>query len=187
MGHRNTTVAATPGSTGRSAFALVPILPVGYVWHARSITRRCARAGLEGSGSRSWPGHLGQGAVRGRPVLVSLGPRAVLGRPPPGRPKQVHRRARQVDDLARAQPEVIGGGAKEQKQDHPTQKPVPSTGRRSPTTSGRDEAGVRAVPGVGHDVWRPSASAAAALPWRSTRVTSRSRSNAGTRSPGRRR
>ncbi len=53
-GHRNTTLSGDTRVTGAMAFALVPSLEVGYVWHAESTPRRW-RSGSNGSASRSPP------------------------------------------------------------------------------------------------------------------------------------
>ena len=46
------------------AFALVPSLEVGYVWHAGVHAARGGRGSARGSASRSRPGDLGQGPLR---------------------------------------------------------------------------------------------------------------------------
>ncbi len=81
-GHRNTTVSGDTRVDWSDAFALVPSLQVGYVWHA-GVHAASRRRGTRPNRLRDrQPGDLGQGPVRDRPLLVPLGPRALLGRPP---------------------------------------------------------------------------------------------------------
>jgi len=123
-GHRNTTVSGDTQVDWSAAFALVPSLSVGYVWHAGVHAAEVA-AGLIGIGfeivsqviwdkglfamGRSWYhwGHEPCWVVR-QPGIPNL----FLG----GRDQSTIWRA--------PSPKMIMGGSDEEKLDHPTQKPV---------------------------------------------------------------
>jgi hypothetical protein len=123
-GHRNTTVSGDTRIDWSAAFALVPSLTVGYVWHAGVYASEVA-AGLIGIGfeiasqviwdkglfamSRGWYhwGHEPCWVVR-RPGVANL-----------------FSGERDQSTVWRApSPKMIMGGSDEEKLDHPTQKPV---------------------------------------------------------------
>ena len=123
-GHRNTTLSGDTRVDWSEAFALVPSLRVGYVWHAGVHAAEVA-AGLQKIGfeivqqvvwdkglfaiGRSWYhwGHEPCWVVRKRDATV-----AFLG-------------TRDQSTVWRApSPKMIMGGSAEEKLDHPTQKPA---------------------------------------------------------------
>ena len=123
-GHRNVTLSGDTRVDWSEAFALVPSLQVGYVWHAGVFAAEVA-AGLERIGfeiasqviwdkglfamSRGWYhwGHEPCWVVR-RPGV----PHLFAG-------------SRDQSTVWRApSPKMIMGGSEEEKQDHPAQKPV---------------------------------------------------------------
>ena len=95
-GHQNTTLSGDTRVDWSDAYALVPTLEVGYVWHAGVYAGRGRRRPRADRLRDRVPGDLGQGPLRDEPGLVPLGPRALLGRPQAGRPQPVPRRARPV-------------------------------------------------------------------------------------------
>ncbi len=124
-GHRNTTLSGDTRADWSEAFALVPSLSVGYVWHAGVHAAQVA-AGLEAIGfeivsqiiwdkgifamGRSWYhwGHEPCWAVRR-----------------PGVPNLFTGTDRTQSTVWRApSPKMLMGGSKETKYDHPAQKPV---------------------------------------------------------------
>jgi DNA modification methylase len=123
-GHRNTSVSGDTRADWAEAFALVPSLTVGYVWHADKHTGTVA-AGLQRIGfelvclvvwdkgqfamGRSWYdwGHEPCWVVRrARSKAKFLGPRdqSTVWRAP--------------------SPKMIMAGSAERKEDHPAQKPL---------------------------------------------------------------
>lgn len=72
-GHRNTAFSGDTRVDWSEAFALLPSLAVGYVWHAGvhagEVASGLERIGIETAG----PGDLGQGTVRDGQELVPLG------------------------------------------------------------------------------------------------------------------
>ncbi len=123
-GHRNTTVSGDTRVDWSEAFALVPSLRVGYVWHAGVHAAEVAH-GLEQIGfeiaaqviwdkglfamGRSWYhwGHEPCWVIR-RPGVAHL-----------------FHGSRDQSTIWRApSPKMIMAGSEEQKQDHPAQKPV---------------------------------------------------------------
>jgi DNA methylase len=123
-GHRNTTLSGDTRVDWSEAFALVPSLQVGYVWHAGVHAGEVA-AGLERIGfeivsqviwdkglfamGRSWYhwGHEPCWVVR-KPGIAHL----------------FHGQRDQSTIWRVPSPKMIMGGSSEEKQDHPTQKPV---------------------------------------------------------------
>ena len=125
VGHRNTTLSGDTRADWSEAFALVPSLQVGYVWHAGVHATEVA-LGLERIGfeivsqiiwdkgifamGRSWYhwGHEPCWAVRR-----------------PGVPNLFVGRDRTQSTIWRApSPKMLMGGSKEAKYDHPAQKPA---------------------------------------------------------------
>lgn len=123
-GHRNTTLSGDTRTDWSAAYALVPSLEVGYVWHAGVFAAQVA-AGLLGIGfeiasqviwdkglfamSRGWYhwGHEPCWVVR-KPGVANL----YIG-------------TRNQSTVWRASsPKMIMGGSDEEKMDHPAQKPV---------------------------------------------------------------
>jgi len=123
-GHRNTTVSGDTRVDWSEAFALVPSLQVGYVWHAGVYAAEVA-AGLERIGfeiasqviwdkglfamSRGWY-HWGH-----EPCWVIR---------KPGIPNLFHGSRDQSTVWRAPSPKMIMAGSQEEKQDHPAQKPV---------------------------------------------------------------
>jgi DNA modification methylase len=123
-GHRNTTVSGDTRVDWSAAFALVPSLQVGYVWHA-GVYAAAVAAGLERIGfeiasqviwdkglfamSRGWY-HWGH-----EPCWVI---------PRPGIPNLFHGSRDQSTVWRAPSPKMIMAGSEEEKQDHPAQKPV---------------------------------------------------------------
>ena len=123
-GHRNTTVSGDTRVDWSEAFALVPSLRVGYVWHAGVYAAEVA-AGLERIGfeiasqviwdkglfamSRGWY-HWGH-----EPCWVIR---------KPGIPNLFHGSRDQSTVWRAPSPKMIMAGSEEEKQDHPAQKPV---------------------------------------------------------------
>ena len=104
-GHRNTTLSGDTRVDWCEAFALVPSLTVGYVWHAGVHAAEVA-AGLERIGFEIvtqviWD----KGLFAIGPLLVPLEPRALLGRPQDGRQGALPGLARPGHDLAGPQPQ----------------------------------------------------------------------------------
>ena len=123
-GHRNTTVSGDTRVDWSEAFALVPSLRVGYVWHA-GVYAAAVAAGLERIGfeiasqviwdkglfamSRGWY-HWGH-----EPCWVIR---------KPGIPNLFHGSRDQSTIWRAPSPKMIMAGSEEEKQDHPAQKPV---------------------------------------------------------------
>ena len=123
-GHRNTTVSGDTRVDWSEAFALVPSLTVGYVWHAGVHAAEVA-VGLERIGFEiASPGDLGQGALRDGPLLVPLGHEPCWVVRKPGIPHLFHGSRDQSTVWRAPSPKMIMGGSDEEKQDHPAQKPV---------------------------------------------------------------
>ncbi len=153
-GHRNTTLSGDTRVDWSDAYALVP-KPRGRLRLARRRIRRRSRgrSGADRLRDRV-AGDLGQGPVRDGPVLVSLGPRAVLGDPQAGRPQSLPRRPPSEHDLAGAQPEDDHGRLDRgevrpsgPKAGGPVRDPDPQSPR-----GGR--GGLRRIPGLRHDPHR---------------------------------
>jgi DNA modification methylase len=122
-GHRNTTISSDTRADWSEAFALVPSLQVGYVWHASKFTREVL------------DGLLRIGFLRHQQIIWNKG-RAVLTRTPywfahePAwfvRKKNApwYGKAGENSTIWEvASPKFIMGGSDEEKFDHPTQKPL---------------------------------------------------------------
>ncbi len=84
-GHRHTSISGDTRVDWSEAFALVPSLTVGYVWHAgvhaAEVAQGLERIGFEIVAQVIWDKDL----VRDRTLLVPLEPRALLGRAEAGR------------------------------------------------------------------------------------------------------
>ena len=123
-GHRNTSISMDTRADWSEAFALVPSLQVGYVWyasiHTLEVLSGLERIGFELAGQVIWD--------KG---LFSIGrswyhwnhePCVVVRRP--GVPNLFIGERDQATIWRAPSPKRIGGGSKETKEDHPTQKPV---------------------------------------------------------------
>ena len=178
-GHRNTTVSGDTRVDWSDAFALVPSLTVGYVWHAGVHAAEVAvglqRIGFEIASQVIWDKGL---FAMGRSWYHWAHEPCWVVRKP-GDPAPVPRQPRPVDGLAGAQPEDDHGrlrrgeaGPPGPEAGPPLRDPDPQPPRpaRRSTTRSRVPAPASSPP-------RPSAGAATG--WRSTRSTSRSRSSAG--------
>jgi hypothetical protein len=101
-GGRNTTISGDTRVDWSEAFALVPSLAVGYIWHAgvhaAEVAEGLQRIGFENRCS----GDLGQGPLRDGSLLVSLEPRALLGGEKEGRQGPLPRNKGPGHDLASA-------------------------------------------------------------------------------------
>lgn len=150
-GHRNTTLSGDTRVDWSEAFALVPSLKVGYVWHAgvhaAAVADGLVRIGFEMVSQVIW----GQGPLRPGPLLVPLAPRALLGGAQAGVEGALPGRAQPVHRLGSAQPQDdhvgLQGG-----QGGPPRAEAGDPGRdahRQPPQGGR--GGVRPLRGLGHD------------------------------------
>lgn len=122
-GHQNTTISSDTRADWSEAFALVPSLEVGYVWHASKFTREVL------------DGLLRIGFLHHQQIIWNKG-RAVLTRTPywfahePAwfvRKKNAawYGKAGENSTVWEvASPKFIMGGSDEEKFDHPTQKPL---------------------------------------------------------------
>ena len=172
-GHRNTTLSGDTRVDWSEAFALVPSLVVGYVWHAGVHAGEVA-AGLERIGfeivsqviwdkglfaiGRSWY-HWGH-----EPCLVIR---------KPGVPHLFVGERDQGTIWRVPSPKMIMGGSTEEKQDHPTQKPVllaeiPIRNHLRPARWCTTRSSARAPRSS-----RPRPSAGPVTAWRSSRASSR--------------
>ena len=123
-GHRNTSISMDTRADWSEAFALVPSLQVGYVWYA-SIHTLEVLSGLQTIGFE-----LASQIIWDK-GLFSVGrswyhwvhePCVVVRRP--GVPNLFIGERDQSTIWRAPSPKRIGGGSKETKEDHPTQKPV---------------------------------------------------------------
>jgi DNA modification methylase len=123
-GHRHTTISGDVRADWSEAFALVPSLQVGYVWYASAHTLEVLQ-GLLAIGFE-----LAQQIIWDK-GLFSIGrswyhwahePCFVVRRP--GRPNLFIGEHDQATIWRAPSPKRIGSGSTEEKQDHPTQKPV---------------------------------------------------------------
>jgi DNA modification methylase len=123
-GHRQTSISRDVRADWSAAFALVPSLQVGYVWYASAHTQEVLSGllaiGFELASQIIWD--------KG---LFSIGrswyhwahePCFVVRRP--GVPNLFIGTSDQATIWRAPSPKRIGGGSTEQKEDHPTQKPV---------------------------------------------------------------
>ncbi len=123
-GHRHTSISGDVRADWSEAFALVPSLQVGYVWYASAHTLEVLQ-GLLGIGFE-----LAQQIIWDK-GLFSIGrswyhwahePCLVVRKP--GVPNLFIGEHDQATIWRAPSPKRIGSGSKEQKEDHPTQKPV---------------------------------------------------------------
>jgi hypothetical protein len=123
-GHRHTTISGDVRADWSEAFALVPSLEVGYVWYASAHTQEVLQ-GLLDIGFE-----LAQQIIWDK-GLFSIGrswyhwahePCFVVRKP--GVPNLFIGERDQATIWRAPSPKRIGSGSKEEKQDHPTQKPV---------------------------------------------------------------
>jgi DNA modification methylase len=123
-GHRNTRISMDTRADWSEAYALVPSLQVGYVWYASAHT-------LEVLGGLLNIGFELVGQIIWDKGLFSVGrswyhwnhePCAVVRKP--GVPNLFIGERDQATIWRAPSPKRIGGGSKERKEDHPTQKPV---------------------------------------------------------------
>jgi len=124
QGHRNTTLSGDTRVDWSEAFALVPSLTVGYVWHA-GVHAAAVAAGLQAIGFEIvaqviWD--KGLFAIGRSWYHWNHEPCWVVRRPGA---KVPFRGSRDQATIWRVpSPKMIMGGSTEQKQDHPTQKPL---------------------------------------------------------------
>jgi hypothetical protein len=123
-GHQNTTLSGDTRVDWSDAYALVPSLEVGYVWHAgvhaAEVAAGLARIGFEIASQVIWDKGL---------FAMSRGwyhwghePCWVVRKP--GVPNLFHGECDQSTVWRAPSPKMIMGGSTEEKQDHPAQKPV---------------------------------------------------------------
>jgi DNA modification methylase len=122
-GHWNTTICSDTRADWSEAFALVPSLQVGYVWHASKFTREVL------------DGLLRIGFLHHQQIIWNKG-RAVLTRTPywfahepawfvrKKNPPWYGKAGENSTIWEVASPKFIMGGSDEEKFDHPTQKPL---------------------------------------------------------------
>ena len=123
-GHRNTSISMDTRADWSEAFALVPSLQVGYVWYASIHTLEVIQGllgiGFELAGQIIWD--KGLFSVGRSWYHWAHEPCVVVRRP--GVPHLFIGERDQSTIWRAPSPKRIGGGSKETKEDHPTQKPV---------------------------------------------------------------
>jgi hypothetical protein len=123
-GHRNTTVSGDTRVDWSEAFALVPSLTVGYVWHAgvhaAEVALGLERIGFEVVSQVIWDKGL---FVMGRSWYHWAHEPCWVVRKP-GVPHLFHGSRDQSTIWRAPSPKMIMAGSDEEKQDHPAQKPV---------------------------------------------------------------
>jgi hypothetical protein len=123
-GHRNTTLSGDTRVDWSEAFALVPSLQVGYVWHAGvhagEVAAGLVRIGFEIVSQVIWDKGL---FAMGR-SWYHWGHEPCWVVRKPGIPHLFHGERDQGTIWRVPSPKMIMGGSSEEKQDHPTQKPV---------------------------------------------------------------
>jgi DNA modification methylase len=123
-GHRNTSISMDVRADWSEAFALVPSLQVGYVWyasiHTLEVLAGLERIGFELAGQIIWD--KGLFSVGRSWYHWNHEPCVVVRRP--GVPNLFIGERDQATIWRAPSPKRIGGGSKETKEDHPTQKPV---------------------------------------------------------------
>jgi hypothetical protein len=123
-GHRNTSISMDVRADWSEAFALVPSLRVGYVWyasiHTLEVLSGLERIGFELAGQIIWD--KGLFSVGRSWYHWAHEPCVVVRRP--GVPNLFIGERDQSTIWRAPSPKRIGGGSKEHKEDHPTQKPV---------------------------------------------------------------
>jgi DNA methylase len=124
VGHRNTSISMDVRADWSEAYALVPSLQVGYVWyasiHTLEVLSGLERIGFELAGQIIWD--KGLFSVGRSWYHWNHEPCVVVRRP--GVPNLFIGERDQPTIWRAPSPKRIGGGSKEQKEDHPTQKPV---------------------------------------------------------------
>ncbi len=124
VGHRNTTVSGDTRVDWSDAFALVPSLTVGYVWHAGVHAAEVAvglrRIGFEIVSQVIWD--KGPFAMGRSWYHWAHEPCWVVRKP--GIAHLFHGSRDQSTIWRAPSPKMIMGGSDEEKQDHPAQKPV---------------------------------------------------------------
>ncbi len=123
-GHRNTTLSGDTRVDWSEAFALVPSLAVGYVWHAgvhaAEVAEGLVRIGFEIAQQIIWDKGL---FAMGRSWYHwAHEPCWVVRRP--GVPNLFHGERNQATIWRAPSPKMIMSGSTEEKEDHPTQKPI---------------------------------------------------------------
>lgn len=123
-GHRNTSISMDTRADWSEAYALVPSLQVGYVWyasiHTLEVLSGLERIGFELAGQIIWDKGL---FSVGRSWYHWAHEPCVVARRP-GVPHLFIGERDQSTIWRAPSPKRIGGGSKERKEDHPTQKPV---------------------------------------------------------------
>lgn len=123
-GHRNTSISMDVRADWSEAYTLVPSLQVGYVWyasiHTLEVLSGLERIGFELAGQIIWD--KGLFSVGRSWYHWAHEPCVVVRRP--GVPNLFIGERDQATIWRAPSPKRIGGGSKEQKEDHPTQKPV---------------------------------------------------------------
>jgi hypothetical protein len=123
-GHRNTSISMDTRADWSEAFALVPSLRVGYVWYASVHTLEVLQGlldiGFEVASQIIWD--KGLFSVGRSWYHWAHEPCVVVRRP--GVPNLFIGERDQATIWRAPSPKRIGGGSKEHKEDHPTQKPV---------------------------------------------------------------
>jgi DNA modification methylase len=123
-GHRNTSISIDVRADWSEAYALVPSLQVGYVWyasiHTLEVLSGLERIGFELAGQIIWD--KGLFSVGRSWYHWAHEPCVVVRRP--GVPNLFIGERDQATIWRAPSPKRIGGGSKEHKEDHPTQKPV---------------------------------------------------------------
>jgi hypothetical protein len=123
-GHRNTSISMDVRADWSEAYALVPSLQVGYVWyasvHTLEVLSGLERIGFELAGQIIWD--KGLFSVGRSWYHWAHEPCVVVRRP--GVPNLFIGERDQATIWRAPSPKRIGGGSKETKEDHPTQKPV---------------------------------------------------------------
>jgi DNA modification methylase len=123
-GHRNTSISMDTRADWSEAFALVPSLQVGYVWyasvHTLEVLQGLLAIGFEVASQIIWDKGL---FSVGRSWYHWAHEPCVVVRKP-GVPNLFIGERDQATIWRAPSPKRIGGGSKEHKEDHPTQKPV---------------------------------------------------------------
>jgi hypothetical protein len=123
-GHRNTSISMDTRADWSEAYALVPSLQVGYVWyasvHTLEVLQGLLAIGFELAGQIIWD--KGLFSVGRSWYHWAHEPCVVVRRP--GVPNLFIGERDQATIWRAPSPKRIGGGSKERKEDHPTQKPV---------------------------------------------------------------
>jgi DNA modification methylase len=122
-GHRNTTISSDTRADWSEAFALVPSLEVGYVWHASKFTREVLdgllRIGFLHHQQIIW--HKGRAVLTRTPYWFAHEPAWFVRK----RNAPWYGKAGENSTVWEvASPKFIMGGSDETKFDHPTQKPL---------------------------------------------------------------